>query len=1132
MTSLAVVALVAAGSAAVPWHTDLAAGLRGLWTRRAAVEIAVPPSTAPGEPVEFSLPALAGARAEEVRVVDGDGVELLFDLRDAAGRPRRVGEVAADDRWTVPSPAGGEVRRLLVYWSNPRALAVPEMFEAGLRNGGAEQGRVSPDVWRAAFTDALHRAEWRAGEGRGGGFALVVETATGAPPAWVQWQQSKLSVIPGRAYEFSGWVRARDVEGGAGWFVHVHGPEGLLLNRHADIGRGTRDWTRVSVSFTAPSGATHATVGTLLRGAGRAWYDDADFRPVVDRRPAVLRVETETLPEPTPAAAPGGFRDGEVVAARIRAVLESAEPRPTVLLADLRPVGGHWFGGNPQGRARLVDAAGAEMPAPIRVGAHVAFLAPATAQRRVGEWIVYLHREAGTSSSAPFNALGSSNLAPPLWAGDADAPGPDWKFTGDATLCRARAGRDGSERWLEFTVPAAHSNRWTGWVSKPIPIRPGRTYLLAGLIGAEGAAAGAVVHAHLRRADGRLTSTHAYQSTSPGASHIGWTLSSSMFQAPPDAASVTLHLTTDRPGLVRHEAVALAEAAPAFVDRVWVPNAGSGPEMRVWPADPLVKIFQDDPPPAQTARAVEVRCARGETEPFQLVVFAGGRARGVRVETAAVRGPAGVAAPSIEVFKVGYVPVDHPAAYFRIDAPEPGVRMKPGRDGVTDGWADEWPDPLIPTREAEVPANRQQPFWFLVRTPANAAPGVYRSDVTFLDGDAPAARVPVSIEVLPPVLPARPTLKVLFDLRTGPGGDYGSGLAQPGEAQRRAWLRFLADHRVGINAIQPEPVFRWRDGAIEMDAAGYEAEAALCFDELRMSVAYTPRFFYSFGWADRTRPAFGFEPLTPDYERAMAAALRAFADRMRARGWHDRFLHYISDEPHFQHEFVVEQMRRLCAMFHGSGAGFPIYSSTWRHCAAWDDALDVWGVGQYGCFPVAEMERLRAAGRALMFTCDGQMAIDTPYLATERLLPYYCFRHGAIGYEFWGVSWWTFDPWRFGWHTYIRQSDDGARHYYVRYPNGDGYLTYPGEAVGLEGPISSIRMEQVRQGIEDYELLRMLAERGDVDGAAERALAAARDLAPIPNAGGLRSLSILPSPAAVHETRARVLAALTADSTR
>jgi len=258
-----------------------------------------------------------------------------------------------------------------------------------------------------------------------------------------------------------------------------------------------------------------------------------------------------------------------------------------------------------------------------------------------------------------------------------------------------------------------------------------------------------------------------------------------------------------------------------------------------------------------------------------------------------------------------------------------------------------------------------------------------------------------------------------------------------------------------------------------------------------------------------------------------------FTEHVREKGWHDKFVYYVSDEPHFEHQFVVDQMKKLCALVHEVDSAIPIYSSTWRHCAAWDDSLDLWGIGQYGCFPVKEMQQLQRAGKNMWFTCDGQMATDTPYLATERLLPYYCFKYGVRGFEFWGLAWWTYNPWEVGWHQFIRQSDEGQKYYWVRYPDGDGFLAYPGKWVGVDGPASTIRLEQIRQGLQDYEALTLLAEyaaaarqAGRADSVAERALARAQDLVSIPNAGGLRSTQILPDPDHVPAVRKAVNAAL------
>lgn len=43
-------------------------------------------------------------------------------------------------------------------------------------------------------------------------------------------------------------------------------------------------------------------------------------------------------------------------------------------------------------------------------------------------------------------------------------------------------------------------------------------------------------------------------------------------------------------------------------------------------------------------------------------------------------------------------------------------------------------------------------------------------------------------------------------------------------------------------------------------------------------------------------------------------------------------------------------------------------------------------------------------------------------------------------------------------------------------PNGDGFFLYPGEKYGIKGPISSIRLEALRDGIEDFQYLYMLED--------------------------------------------------------
>jgi len=1054
------VLLAISSASAAPWHHPLYLSNGGYWSQRMVVIIENHSDVAvAGETVAVPVGALAGQRAESLRVCNEAGVELLFDAK-------RTGVLASDDVVFVPAEVGTKSSATVyVYAGNDAAVPVPDFLAAGFVNGDFENGTTG---WKAIETDSQHIATYEKSGGRNGSAGVKVEVAPGAEPTWVKWNQTGIPVAPGRSYRFTGWVRAENVVGIAGWFLHVNGDKPMLLNPMLNAGSGSFGWKKVTCTFTAPATANNVTIGTVLRGTGCAWYDDAEFVETGDN-PAlrVMPGEVELL---TFRAARAG--DGMVV---------------RVLNPDDKPTGEVMV---------HVDARRVRSLFPVS----------ALPARSVSEIPIASEYDHERLVNSPLN------LAP-------HAGTNGWTRFGATT----RFG----EYSLEFTLPAEAKPNWTGWRSEPIPVEPNATYLYSGFLKAEGVSGTVALHAHVHDANGKTM----FVSTHPQVgSDSGWVKSSTFIQTPGDGTSVTLHLTMNTHGTLRHKGIVFCRVLPGEIVKAKTGRPSQG--LQVWEVNPLVKVFPDDAP-GKPARSVSVECASNEYEPFELALRSATTLKNVQVSVSELtNGKAKL--PPVKVDRIGFVPIDHPSGYYHSEAKDWERRLPRGH-GATDGWAGEWPDPLIPNAPFDLVANRAQPVWFTVRVPAEATPGEYRGEVMIRGfaesgsrlsaatkggrgAEAPPTllRFPVRVTVLPFALPKSTRLKTIFDFRF-----HGK------TEERRVWLRFMAEHRLGISHIDPSPVFTYKDGKVTMDAAAFDEDARFCLDELGMPVAYTPWFFYMFGWAYPPKKIFGLEPFTAEYNDAFQQAYRLFSDHVKQRGWHDKFVYYISDEPHFHNqEFVVEQMKKLCALIHEVDAKIPIYSSTWRHCRDWDDSLDLWGVGQYGCFPVAEMERQRQRGKHFWFTCDGQMATDTPYLATERMLPYYCFKYGATGFEFWGINWYTYDPWERGWHKFIRQSDDGKRHYWIRYPNGDGYLAYP----GTNGPVSTIRLEQVREGLEDYEALAMLSElakkAGKRNGAGERALAMARDLVTIPNAGGLRSTEILPDPDKIPKIRKAVNAAI------
>jgi len=1152
-------------SGSIPWCDSLVADGGGRWRARAIVRVVNEgPHPAKGELVQVTVGRgpgqvdLAGQRAQAVRVCDALGRELLFDLADRDGRTKRTGPLADGDRVSfcvecAASKRGGKDRRVsgasdyVVYYDNAQATDPVDYLGAGLTNGGFELGGASPDGWAAHGVDEMHRVSCVSDRPHSGRRCGRTTVTAGAEPAWVKWWQGNIPVTAGARYRLTGWVRARDVKGKAGWYVHVHADRRMVVNRVATAGDGTYDWRKVTIEFSTPPGARAADLGTLLYGAGTAWFDDVSLERVDDRlelKVASVAVERRDLKElssrsawllpaerwpwrvPVAVANPGDRRAADTVLSvnlnRIRHQI--AGPGQSVRIAVIDP-------------ARTGSASTSDALPSLCLDRSWMFIADLPA-RCVKTFHVYLARVDGHDEGAkpsgydallrsPANLVKngdfeSGDKMPQAWL-----PGSGWPKKGkpQCRCARATGGRFG-KHCARLDIPPDARLQWSGWKQGPIPVQPSTSYLYAGWLKSQGVNDGTVtLYGHFHGADGKLSKGTQFFSTGKKLSgDTDWTLSRTLVQTPADCTSVILHLTMHAHGTVWHDGIVLCRAIEARTRSLETARPARVADDRpvdIWQVNPLVKVFRENTPQKQLT-SIRTDAAGNEYEPIQLAIRGRKPLRNIRVDVTPLRCD-GRSLPPVQVHRVGYVPVDVPSAYYQSKLPA-WYRLIPRGTARADGWAGEWPDPLPPCTPFDLPADQTQPIWLTVHAPAGTPAGMYRGQVTIRADGGVTERIPLTVNVWPFELPARPSLRVIYDLRRGPGQNpFGDGSI----AELRKWYELLARHRVSPGLLPP-PKFTYADGKVEMDTTEFDAAARICLDELKMNVFYSANLFYAFGWAYKPRPLFGHQAFTDEYTRAFKTCYRAYLDHLKKRGWYDKLVNYISDEPHFSHEHVVEQMKQICNLAHSVDPNVPLYSSTWRHVPAWNGHLDIWGVGQYGCFAVEEMKRRLADGERLWITTDGQQALDTPYLATERLLPYYCFKYGADGYEFWGVSWWTYDPWDRAWHKFISQSADGKDRYWVRYPNGDGYLCYPGDRVGVDGPVSSIRLAQAREGIEDYEylcVLRELIKRGrgklqaDAINAAQTALDRGRDLVTIPNAGGCRSTEILPDPDVVPAVR-------------
>ena len=160
--------------------------------------------------------------------------------------------------------------------------------------------------------------------------------------------------------------------------------------------------------------------------------------------------------------------------------------------------------------------------------------------------------------------------------------------------------------------------------------------------------------------------------------------------------------------------------------------------------------------------------------------------------------------------------------------------------------------------------------------------------------------------------------------------------------------------------------------------------------------------------------------------------------------------------------------------------------------ASYDEALD--GHVQTFCPQVQcyNTEKERAVyGEQVerwWYTCIYPRAPYPTYHTEDTLLSARALGWMQARYDVTGQLYWATDVYAFSYNSadniqFIEDIYEGGA---SRYPavNGDGYLFYPGKKYGVDGPIGSLRLEAIRDGLEEYELIYALKSKYAEIGAA------------------------------------------------
>lgn len=471
---------------------------------------------------------------------------------------------------------------------------------------------------------------------------------------------------------------------------------------------------------------------------------------------------------------------------------------------------------------------------------------------------------------------------------------------------------------------------------------------------------------------------------------------------------------------------------------------------------------------------VELAAARNEVEGAQLVLFPERDVDAVSVEMTPLRGPGDAVIPrdDMEVRVVGHVDL-----------------LEPKIDGGRDGWH---PDPLLPNHEVALDAGVPQAFLIAVRVRAGTPPGRYGGRAIVRTGEGEVEEREVRLEVWDVALPRTPSFRSSsFAGWTLPGRMWPREAGYPdlGDERRLELMLRVADlgfeYRLPPTLMLANGLTSWNQGGNGNTTYGFPThdlrpDGRPVFNARRTDrlIDYmldrgTNHFFIA-ATANVWRPA----GIAEDRQRRLVEYLTEYRRHLAARGLLDMAYVYNIDEPWGEE---VEHARRIYRLIRDRvGSDLRVMQNTNQNnptilsdLLGFFDVADI-NLGFYDVTNAASYRRLYPDAFEELWWNVNQWPASHPNLFIEyplsdaRIIGSMSYAYGISGFEYWGLLYPA------GMASYHPIGPDERR---VRWGVGrgslDGTLIYPGAGYEL---YPSLRLAALRDGFEDFELLRLLEE--------------------------------------------------------
>jgi hypothetical protein len=502
------------------------------------------------------------------------------------------------------------------------------------------------------------------------------------------------------------------------------------------------------------------------------------------------------------------------------------------------------------------------------------------------------------------------------------------------------------------------------------------------------------------------------------------------------------------------------------------------------------------------AQTVKISSARNEVESFQVVVSAPKEnINGITVYVSDFIGPKGskIRKENIKLFREEHI---------RVRISSPRAELPPGL----------YPDPLVPlinpiTNKPIEPLNsyrkrwgepvktsgydmyampfevfkgQNQAIWVDVHVPKEVPAGIYSGELTVQATARISEQIPVTVTVWNFTLPDGPTHRNHF-------GSF-SNIARYFNIERNSdrfkqiemrYCQAMSEHHINPpipNYLLPKTN---DDGSLEIIP---ERHAALkdFITKFHVTDFEIPRARFARLPGSTLRS--DYKTISPENRIKAQRYYREFYKYLKDNGWEKGAYLYMLDEPNLRENY--EQVLVLGQLVHEAVPQLKclVVEQTYLQDPSWPDidpAVDIWCPLWSFIDRESTNDKIAHGDEVWSYTALVQRApryhpqyqtvrnYDPPYWHIDRPLTEYRiptwinYQYNITGLLYWSTVTTVIEPW-------YNPAFAHPRHY-----NGGGFLFYPGVPCGIDGPVISMRLKNLRDGMEDYEYFAILEKLTD-----------------------------------------------------